>query len=99
VFPARFDSLQELKPCSAFLVNQFNVDVVGSSCPVRQPFATNLSAVEMNLTKMQDLAVKKISVNATVDFWRQVPKSKYSELRHLTVDWTKSIWIEIVLRY
>jgi len=29
-FQARFDHFQELKPCFAFLVNQFDVNVVGS---------------------------------------------------------------------
>jgi len=33
----------------AFRVNPSNTNVVGHGCPVRQPFVTNLSAVEMKL--------------------------------------------------
>ena len=56
-----FDHFQELKPCFAFLVNPFIVNVVSDDCPVRQPFVTNLSAVETKLTDS-----KKTSVNATL---------------------------------
>jgi len=50
--PAKLDYLQELKSC--FLVNLFNVSVASDDCPVRQPFVTNLSAVEMKLTEIQE---------------------------------------------
>jgi len=53
-FHARFDHLQELKPCFAFLVNQYNDNVVCDGYPVRQPFVTNLSAVQKKLSEIQD---------------------------------------------
>jgi len=57
--PSRFDHLQELKQRSA---NPFNVNVVRDGCQLRQPCVTNLSAVEMQLTEMQeDLGVKDFS--------------------------------------
>ena len=61
--------------------NPFNVNVVVDVCQVRQPFVTNLLAVEMKLTEMQELAVKiSIQSHSTVDFWRQVPESKSKNL-------------------
>ena len=82
-FQARFEDLQELKPCFAFLINPFNVNVVSDGCPVRQPFVTNTSAVEMELIEMQeDMALKNFSqCYSTTEFWRQVPESKYPELK------------------
>jgi len=50
---------QELKPCFAFLVNPFSVNVVGDGCPVHQPFVTNLSAVEIKLAEMQETQALK----------------------------------------
>ena len=47
---ARFYHFQELKSCFAFLINPFIVNVVSDSYPVRQPFVTNLCAVETKLT-------------------------------------------------
>jgi len=69
--------LQEQKPWFAFRLNLFNV--VGDGCPVRQPSAANMSAVDMKLTERQeDLALKNFSHgHCTVDFWRQVPESKF----------------------
>jgi len=56
---ARFVHLQELKPCFAFLVHPFNVNVVGDDCLVHQLFVTNTYAVEIKLTKTQEyLALK-----------------------------------------
>jgi len=47
------------------------------------PFVTNLSAAKMKLAEMQeDLALKNsIQSHSTVEFWRQVPKSKHPELK------------------
>jgi len=59
--PSQVGHFQELKPCFAFLVNPFIVNVVSYGCPVRQTFVTNLSAVETNLT-----VSKKIFLNATL---------------------------------
>jgi len=50
----------------AFLVNLFNVNVVGDGCPVRQSFVTNLSAEEMKPTEMQEDMALKIPVSATL---------------------------------
>ena len=33
-FQARFDDLQELKPCFTFLVNPFDIDVINDGCLV-----------------------------------------------------------------
>ena len=48
-FPARFDDLQEHKPCFTFLVNPFDIDVIDNSYIVRQSFVTDLSAAEMEM--------------------------------------------------
>jgi len=87
-FTARFDHLQKLKPFFAFLVNPFNVNVVGGGYPVCQQLVTNLSAVEMKLTEMQeDLALKNFSqCPSTVDFWRQVSECMYSEHKRPAYD-------------
>jgi len=55
--------------------------VVGDGCPVHQPFVTNLTAAEIKLAKMQkNLALKSFSqCHSTVNFWQQVPESKYPE--------------------
>jgi len=103
-FQARFDHLQELKWCFAFLVNPCNVNVAGDGCPVRQPFVTNLSAVEMKVTEMQDLALKYFShCQCTVEFWRHAPESKYPDLKrpvyettHFCIQqvWVGGFWVE-----
>jgi len=74
-FQARFDHLQELQICFAFFVNSSNVNVVGDGCQFRQAFVAHLSAAEMKLTEMQDLALKTLSqCHSTVDFWQQFPE-------------------------
>ena len=65
MFLNRFDHLQELKPGFSFLVNPFNVSVVGDGGPVSQPFVTNLSALDMKLIDMQEDQCKN-SVSATL---------------------------------
>jgi len=60
-FQARFDYFQELKPCFAFFVNPFIVNVVSDGCPICQPLVTNVSAVETKLTDS-----KKTLVNDTL---------------------------------
>ena len=81
-FLARFDDLQELKPYFTFLVNPFDIDVIYDGCPVRQPFVTDVSAAEMELTELQeDLALKIFNkCHSTVEFWQQVTERKYPEL-------------------
>ena len=73
-----------VKPYFAFLVNLFNVSVVGKSCPARQPFVTGLSGVEMKLTEMQeDLPLKIFSqFHSTVEFWPQVPEINTQNSKH-----------------
>ena len=82
-FQARFEDLQELKPCFAFLENPFIVNVVTDGCPVPQPLATNRSTIELELTEMQeDIALKNFNQHhPALDFWRMVPESKYPELK------------------
>jgi len=53
-FQARFEHFQELNACFAFLVNSFNVNVVGDGCPVHQPFVTHLIAAEIKLAETQE---------------------------------------------
>ena len=57
--------------------------VVSDGCPVCQPFVINMSAVEMGLTGMQDDMILKNfrRCHSTFEFWRQVPESKYPELK------------------
>jgi len=60
-FQARFDQFQEFKPCFAFLVNPFNVKVVGDGCPVHQPFVTTLTVAEIKLAETQEnVALNKL---------------------------------------
>ena len=81
-FQARFDDLQELKPCFTFLANSFDVDVVNDGCLVCQPFVTDLSAAEMELAELQDLALKNFNkCHSTVEVWQQVTERKYPELK------------------
>ena len=81
-FQARFEDLQELKPCFAFLENPFIVNVVAEGCPVPQPLATNRSTIELELTEMrEDIALKNFNQHhPALDFRRMVPESKYPEL-------------------
>ena len=82
-FQARFDDLQELEPCFRFLVNPFDIDVIKDGCLVRQPFVTDVSAAEMELTELQeDLALKNFNkCHSTVEFWQQATERKYPELK------------------
>jgi len=48
---------------------------------------TNLSGVQMKLTEMQDLVLKKFSqCHSTVEFWRQVLESKHPEFKRTMYD-------------
>jgi len=59
-FPTIFDYLNELKPCFSFLANDLIINKIVDGSPLRQPFVTNLSAVKMKLTEMQeDIAIKQ----------------------------------------
>ena len=82
-FQARFDDFQELKPCFTFLVNPFDIDVINDGCLVRQFFATDVSAAEMELTELQeDLALKNFNkCHSAVAFWQQVTEREYPELK------------------
>ena len=82
-FQARFDDLQELKLCFTFLVNSFDTDVINDGCLVRQPFVTDASAAEMELTELQeDLPLKNFNkCHSTVEFWQQVTECKYPEIK------------------
>jgi len=66
--PTRYDSGSD---SVTLLVNAFDVSVVGGNCPVRYPLVTNLAAVEMKLTEMQDLALKTVA-SATLQFFLRV---------------------------
>jgi len=74
VSPLRLIFLPWLKPPATPLV-------VGDGCPVHQPFVTNLIAAEFKLAEMQkNLALKSFrQCHSTVNFWQQVPESKYPE--------------------
>ena len=81
-FQARFDDLQEHKPCFTFHVNPFDMDVVNDGRLVHQSFVKDMSAAEMKLTKLQkDLALKNFNkCQSTTEFWQQVKEHKYTEL-------------------
>ena len=50
--------------------------------PIRQLFVTNVSAAEIELIGLQDLALKNFGKgHSTVEFWRQVTERKYPELK------------------
>jgi len=73
--------LQELKTCFAFLVNPFNVNVGSDGCQFPQPLVTNLSAVEMKLTEIQeDLALNSFIQCHCPGEFRGVQNNKYPEL-------------------
>ena len=82
-FQARFDDLQELKPCFTFLVNRFDIDIINDGCLVRQSFVTDISAAEMKLTELHEyLTLKNFNkCHSTVAFWQQVKERKYPELK------------------
>ena len=86
-FQARFDDLQELKPCFEFLVNSFDIDVINDGCfLVRQPFVTDVSAAEIEVTELQeDLTLKNFNkCHFTVEFWQQVTERNYPELKKIS---------------
>jgi len=83
---ARFYCFEELKPCFAFLVNPFIVNVVSDGCSVCQPFVTNLSAVETKLTfSKKNFSQCHFATNSR----RQVPEnaqnSKDPRTKHIAV--------------
>ena len=88
---ARFDRFEDLKPCFAFLVNPFIVNVVNDDCSVCQTFVTNLSAVETKLT----FSKKNFSqCQFATNFWPQVPENT----QNLKEQCTKHIAVTFVLR-
>ena len=59
--PSQIWAFPRVKPCFAFLVNPFSVNVVDYGCPVHQPFVTHLTAADIKLAEMQkNLALKKL---------------------------------------
>ncbi|XP_076330667.1 EPM2A-interacting protein 1-like [Tachypleus tridentatus] len=48
-FLDRFEDLQKLKSCFAFLINPFMVDVINDGCSILEPLVTESSAVEMEI--------------------------------------------------
>ena len=58
-------------------------DVDSNGCPVRQPFVINMSAIEMELTDMEDdMVLKNFSLcHSSIEFWRQVPEDRYLEIK------------------
>ena len=82
-FQARFDDLLELKPCFTFFVNPFDIDVINDGCLVGQPFVTDVSAAEIELTELQeDLALKDFNkFHSTMEFWQLVTERKYPEFK------------------
>ena len=86
-FQEIFNGLQKLKPCFAFLVNPFEVDMITNGCPVSEPLVSEASVVEMGLLELQeDLCLKMVHKSPiTVEFWKQVPALKYPELKKTNV--------------
>ena len=85
-FQARFDDLQEHKPCFTFLVNPFDIDVINDGCLVCKPFITNVSATKMELTELQDPALKFFcKCHSTLELWQQVTELKKTSARLLSV--------------
>ena len=66
-----------MKPCFAFLVNPFLVDVVNDGCPVPYPFVADAPVVEMELLELQeDEGLKMVHKSeSTIEFWKKVPGS------------------------
>ena len=86
-FQARFEDLNALKPCFAFFVDPFHVDVISDGFPVPKIFSTNSFAAEIELLQLkEDLAIKiSHKSHSIIDFWKQVPESKYPELKKICI--------------
>ena len=65
---ARFDKLQELKPCFTFLVNLFDINAINDGCLVGKPFVSDISAAEIELNKLQGDLALKILLSATLQW-------------------------------
>ncbi|CAM2098472.1 unnamed protein product [Caretta caretta] len=81
-FQTRFEDLQKLRSCFAFLVNPFVVDVI-DGCLIPKTVVMETSTVEMELLELQeDQAVKMMHKSqSTIKFWKQVPRMKYPQLK------------------
>ncbi|XP_036358318.1 SCAN domain-containing protein 3-like [Octopus sinensis] len=81
-FLPRFHDLRKLKPCFAFLVNPFMIDVV-NGCPILEPLVTKSFALKMEVMELQeDLGLKMIHKSQpSTEFWKQVPQIKYPKLK------------------
>ena len=53
-FQERFNDLRKLKPCFAFFVNRFEVDVITIGCPIPKPLSSEAPAVELELVDLQE---------------------------------------------
>ena len=84
---ARFEDLNALKSCFAFFADLFHVDVISDGFPVSKIFATNSSAAEIELQELkEDLVIKMYhESHSIIHFWKQVPESKYSELKKICI--------------
>ena len=65
-FQARFEHFQELKPCFAFLVNPFNVNVSVMAVQFTYRLSHTWLLQKLNWPKWKKSGSKKTSVNATL---------------------------------
>ena len=64
-----------------FLVHLFDINVINGGCLVRRPFITDVSAAEIELIELQDLALK-ILISATL-WWSSGNKLRSVNIQNL----------------
>ena len=86
-FQERFNDLRKLKPCFAFLVNSFDIDVITSGCPISKALLSEAPAMELELADLQEDHALKMAHKTltTLEFWKQVTAAKYPELKETTI--------------
>ena len=85
-FQERFNDLRKLKPCFAFLVNPFDIDVITSGGPMLSFVirSTCYGTWISGYAKKHALKMAHKTLT-TLEFWKQVPAAKHPELKETTI--------------
>jgi len=82
-FQARFDHFQELKPCFAFLVNPFNVNVSVMAVQLVTVYYKLVCCRKKTDRNARNSGSKNnfSQCHSALNFWRHVPESEYQEFK------------------
>ena len=83
-FTLRFKDLENMKSSINFLINPFEIDVIGGEFGISKYFLPEVGAGELELIEFQEdaaLALQFKSEKSPIVFWKSVNQSRYPHLK------------------